>query len=127
MAEEAPAAPAAAPAKTTKKKAAAKPKAAGPSVKDLVVKTVAASKDRNGVSVHSMKKALAADGYDVLKNNSRVNTVIKGLVRKGTLVQTKGAGASGSFKLNKEITTRLIGRQFQPNGTQSHSRNTQEM
>ncbi|KAG7261811.1 hypothetical protein CRUP_037417 [Coryphaenoides rupestris] len=36
------------------------------------------------------------------KNNSRVNTAIKGLVDKETLVQTKGVGASGSFKLNKE-------------------------
>ncbi|KAG7271814.1 hypothetical protein CRUP_017060 [Coryphaenoides rupestris] len=71
------AAPTATSAKTTEKKAAAKLKRQDP-------------------------KDLAAGGYDVLRNNSHVNTVIKGLVQKGTLVQTKGAGASGSFKLNKE-------------------------
>ncbi|XP_073337915.1 histone H1-like [Pagrus major] len=103
MAEEAPAAPAAAPAKATKKKAAAKPKKAGPSVRDLIVKAVAASKERGGVSLAALKKALAAGGYDVEKNNSRVKTAVKGLVVKGTLVQTKGTGASGSFKMNKKV------------------------
>lgn len=48
-----------------------------------------------------LKHALAAGGYDVTKNNTRVNLAVKGLVRKETLVQTTGAGASGSFKLNK--------------------------
>ncbi|XP_045071993.1 histone H1-like [Coregonus clupeaformis] len=86
MAEVAPAAAAAAPAKAPKKKAAAKPKKAGPSVGELIVKA----------------KTLAAGGYDVEKNNSRVKIAVKSLVTKGTLVQTKGTGASGSFKLNKK-------------------------
>ncbi|XP_045071994.1 histone H1-like [Coregonus clupeaformis] len=84
MAEVAPAAAAAAPAKAPKKKAAAKPKKAGPSVGELIVKAVTASKERSGVSLAALKKTLAAGGYD------------------GTLVQTKGTGASGSFKLNKK-------------------------
>ncbi|CAL8283911.1 unnamed protein product [Boreogadus saida] len=103
VAPAAPAAAAAAPAKATKKKIAVKAKNAGPSVSELIVKTVSASKERSGVTVPSMKKALAADGYDVEKNNSRVNTTIKALVLKGTLIQVKGAGASGSFKINKEV------------------------
>uniref|UniRef100_A0A8C9VE17 Histone H1 n=1 Tax=Scleropages formosus TaxID=113540 RepID=A0A8C9VE17_SCLFO len=105
MAEVAPApaaAAAAAPAKASKKKAASKPKKAGPSVGDLIVKAVSASKERNGVSLAALKKALAAAGYDVEKNNSRVKLAIKSLVTKGILVQTKGTGASGSFKLNKK-------------------------
>ncbi|CAL8264654.1 unnamed protein product [Gadus morhua 'NCC'] len=103
VAPAAPAAAAAAPAKATKKKTAVKAKNAGPSVSELIVKTVSASKERSGVTVPSMKKALAADGYNVEKNNSRVNTTIKALVLKGTLIQVKGAGASGSFKINKEV------------------------
>uniref|UniRef100_A0A8C6K690 Histone H1 n=1 Tax=Nothobranchius furzeri TaxID=105023 RepID=A0A8C6K690_NOTFU len=99
MAEIAPA-PAAAPAKAAKKKSA-KPKKAGPSVGELIVKTVAASKERSGVSAAALKKALAAGGYDVDKNKARVKTAIKSLVSKGTLVQTKGVGASGSFKMNQ--------------------------
>ncbi|XP_036412749.1 histone H1-like [Colossoma macropomum] len=101
MAEVAPA-PAAAPAKAPKKKSAARPKKAGPSVGELIVKAISQSKERSGVSLAALKKALAAGGYDVEKNNSRVKLAVKSLVTKGTLVQTKGTGASGSFKLNKK-------------------------
>uniref|UniRef100_A0A672L673 Histone H1 n=1 Tax=Sinocyclocheilus grahami TaxID=75366 RepID=A0A672L673_SINGR len=92
-------APAAAVTKAAKKKAAAKRKTAGPSVSELIVNAVSASKERSGVSLAALKKALAAGGYDVEKNNSRVKIAVKSLVTKGTLVQTKGVGASGSFKL----------------------------
>ncbi|KAL7838791.1 hypothetical protein AOLI_G00271950 [Acnodon oligacanthus] len=103
MAEVAPApAAAAAPAKAPKKKRTAKPKKAGPSVGELIVKAVSQSKERSGVSLAALKKALAAGGYDVDKNKSRVKIAVKSLVTKGTLVQTKGTGASGSFKLNKK-------------------------
>ncbi|XP_042338360.1 histone H1-like, partial [Plectropomus leopardus] len=101
MAEEAPAPAAAAPAKAAKKKVS-KPRKAGPSVNELLVKAVAASKERGGVSLAALKKALAAGGYDVEKNKARVKTAIKSLVAKGTLVQTKGTGASGSFKMSKK-------------------------
>ncbi|KAM8893196.1 uncharacterized protein AB9W97_012819 [Spinachia spinachia] len=100
MAEVAPAAAAAAAPKASKKKVS-KPKKVGPSVSDLIVKTVAASKERSGVSAAAVKKALTAGGYDVDKNKARVNTAIKSLVAKGTLVQIKGIGASGSFKISK--------------------------
>ncbi|XP_006888679.1 PREDICTED: histone H1.4-like [Elephantulus edwardii] len=110
MSETAPAAPAtASPAEKTpvKKKArksagAGKRKASGPPVSELITKAVAASKERSGVSLAALKKALAAAGYDVEKNNSRIKLGLKSLVSKGTLVQTKGTGASGSFKLNKK-------------------------
>ncbi|XP_070965046.1 histone H1-like [Oncorhynchus clarkii lewisi] len=102
MAEVSPAPAAAAPAKAPKKKAAAKPKKAGPSVGELIVKAVSASKEKSGVSLAAHKKSLAAGGYDVEKINSRVKIAVKSLVTKGTLVQTKGTGASGSFKLNKK-------------------------
>ncbi|XP_062289614.1 histone H1-like isoform X2 [Scomber scombrus] len=105
MAEVAPA-PAATPAKAAKKKAAAKPKNTGPSVSELIVKTASASKERSGVSLAALKKALAAGGYDVDKNKARVKTAVKSLVTKGTLVQTKGTGASGSFKMSKKVETK---------------------
>ncbi|KAK2911279.1 hypothetical protein Q8A67_003412 [Cirrhinus molitorella] len=104
MAETAPA-PAAAPAKAPKKKAA-KAKKPGPSVSDLIVKAVAASNERKGVSLAALKKALAGGGYDVEKNNSRVKIALKSLVKKGALVQTKGTGASGSFKVSKKPATK---------------------
>ncbi|XP_077441722.1 histone H1-like [Vanacampus margaritifer] len=96
-------APAPAPAKATRKKASKTvKKRAGPSVSELIVKAVAASNERNGVSLASLKKSLAAAGYDVDRNRSRVKLAVVGLVTKGTLVQTKGTGASGSFKMNKK-------------------------
>ncbi|XP_026010283.1 histone H1-like [Astatotilapia calliptera] len=84
-----------------KKTMTSKPKKVGLSVGELIVKAVAASKERNGLSVAALKKALAAGGYDVDKNKARVKTAIKSLVAKGTLVQTKGTRTSGSFKMNK--------------------------
>uniref|UniRef100_A0A8C7AQK2 H1.2 linker histone, cluster member n=1 Tax=Neovison vison TaxID=452646 RepID=A0A8C7AQK2_NEOVI len=113
MSETAPAAPAAAPPvektpvkkKTAKKPAGARRKASGPPVSELIIKAVAASKERSGVSLAALKKALAAAGYDVEKNNSRIKLGLKSLVSKGTLVQTKGTGASGSFKLNKKAAS----------------------
>ncbi|XP_016099614.1 histone H1-like [Sinocyclocheilus grahami] len=94
MAETAPAPAAAAPpAKAPKKKSAAKAKKAGPGVGELIVKAVSASKERSGVSLAALKKALAAGGYDVEKNNSRVKLAIKSLVTKGTLLRSKALQA----------------------------------
>ncbi|XP_066102862.1 histone H1.1 [Saccopteryx bilineata] len=85
--------------------ATARKKPAGPPVSELITKAVGASKERSGVSLAALKKALAAAGYDVDKNNSRIKLGLKSLVSKGTLVQTKGTGASGSFKLNKKASS----------------------
>uniref|UniRef100_A0A3Q3MLZ1 Si:ch211-103n10.5 n=1 Tax=Labrus bergylta TaxID=56723 RepID=A0A3Q3MLZ1_9LABR len=68
----------------------------------LILKAVAASSDRGGLSLAALKKALKAGGYDVVKNNVRILVAIKCLLTKKSLVQTKGRGASGSFKLNKK-------------------------
>ncbi|MGH0160257.1 UNVERIFIED_CONTAM: hypothetical protein FKN15_048000 [Acipenser sinensis] len=70
MAETAPAPAASAPAKAPKKNTAAKPKKSGPSVSELIVKAVSASKERSGLSMAALKKILQAGGYDVEKNNS---------------------------------------------------------
>uniref|UniRef100_A0A8C8BF12 H15 domain-containing protein n=1 Tax=Otus sunia TaxID=257818 RepID=A0A8C8BF12_9STRI len=77
-------------------------KPAGPSVTELITKAVSASKERKGLSLAALKKALAAGGYDVEKSNSRIKLGLKSLVSKGTLVQTKGTGASGSFRLSNK-------------------------
>uniref|UniRef100_A0A3B3ZVM8 H15 domain-containing protein n=1 Tax=Periophthalmus magnuspinnatus TaxID=409849 RepID=A0A3B3ZVM8_9GOBI len=101
MAETAPApAPAPAKAKAPKKKAAAKKKD-GPNLQKLIIAEITASKERKGVSVAALKKALAAKGVDVTKANKRINTTLKKMVTSGAVSQTKGTGASGSFKLAK--------------------------
>nr|XP_034990350.1 histone H1.2-like [Zootoca vivipara] len=102
MAEVAPVAAVAAPKGTAKKVAPKSRKASGPSVTELLTKAVTASKERGGISLAALKKSLAAAGYDVEKNNSRIKLGLKSLVARGILLQTKGTGASGSFKLNKK-------------------------
>lgn len=78
-----------------------KAKTSASSVGELILKAVSNSKERNGMSLSALKKALAAGGYDVEKNKARVKTAIRNLVKKGTLVQVKGFGASASFKINQ--------------------------
>ncbi|XP_059119269.1 histone H1t-like [Peromyscus eremicus] len=86
--------------------AARKPR--GFSVSKLIPEALSASQERAGMSLAALKKALAAAGYDVEKNNSRIKLALKRLVNKGVLVQTKGTGASGSFKLSKKAAPERV-------------------
>ncbi|NP_001243880.1 histone H1t [Equus przewalskii] len=79
-------------------------KVPGSSVSKLITEALSVSQERAGMSLAALKKALAAAGYDVEKNNRRIKLGLKSLVSKGTLVQTRGTGASGSFKLSKKAT-----------------------
>ncbi|XP_029392385.1 histone H1.5-like [Mus pahari] len=90
-----------------KKKMAKKTKckATGPTVPDLITKAIFASKEDGGVCLPALKKALAAGGYHVKKNNNRIKLRHKSPVNKGTLVQTKGTCASGSLKHNKNVAS----------------------
>lgn len=94
-----------APAKSPKKRAKSPRKKTGLTVSDLILKALSTSTQRGGVSLAALKKALKAGGYDVVKNNARILVAVKRLVTKKSLVQTKGSGASGSFKLNKKPPT----------------------
>ncbi|XP_040899196.1 protamine-like protein [Toxotes jaculatrix] len=97
--------PQTAPAKSPKKRAKSQRKKTGPTVSDLILKAVSQSTERGGVSLASLKKTLKAGGYDVVKNKARILIAIRRLVANKSLVQTKGTGASGSFKLNKKPPT----------------------
>ncbi|XP_072101763.1 histone H1-like [Mobula birostris] len=103
MTETAPAetAPPAAPAaakKSPKKKAAARSKPAGPKLGEQIDKIVAGCRDRKGMSAVAIMKALTSSGVDVGKRRAQIRMCIKKRVESGSLVQTKGAGLSGSFK-----------------------------
>ena len=110
MAEEAAAAaaPAATPAKKAPKakapkaKGEKKPKAAPthPPTAAMVKAAIKALKERNGSSLPAIKKYIAAEyKVDTVKLAPFIKKAIKTLVEKKALVQTKGKGASGSFKL----------------------------
>ncbi|XP_012596771.1 histone H1t [Microcebus murinus] len=106
VAESVPATMEKSPAKKRGKKAVglsgASRKAPNPSLSKLIIEALSVTQDRVGMSLAALKKALAAAGYDVEKNNSRIKLGLKSLVSKGVLVQTRGTGASGSFKLSKK-------------------------
>ncbi|XP_067303631.1 histone H1-like [Pseudorasbora parva] len=95
-------APEAAETTAAKKKSPTKRLRISPGVRELIVKAVSASQERSGVSLPALKKALAADGYNVEKNNSRIKFSLNNLVSNDILVLVKGTGASGSFRLNKK-------------------------
>nr|XP_020449473.1 protamine-like protein [Monopterus albus] len=97
--------PAPEPAKTPKRRAKSPRKKTGPTVSERILKVLSASKERGGVSLAAVKKALKAGGYDVVKNKARIRIAIRRLVANKSLIQTKGTGASGSFKLNKKPPT----------------------
>ncbi|XP_029367017.1 protamine-like protein [Echeneis naucrates] len=97
--------PLAAPAKSPKKRARLQRRKTGPTVSDLILKAMSASTERGGISLAALKKALKAGGYDVVKNKARILIAIRRLLANKSLVQTKGTGASGSFKLNKKPPT----------------------
>ncbi|XP_062310442.1 histone H1-like [Osmerus eperlanus] len=96
--------PLATPVKTPKKRS--KSKKTGPSVSDRILKVLSGSKDRGGVSLAALKKALTAGDYDVAKNNARIKLAVRRLVANGSLLQPKGTGASGSFKINKQTAAK---------------------
>lgn len=97
--------PASPPKKAAKSAAAAKPKKpkaakTHPPVADMVVNAVKTLKERGGSSLQAIKKFLAAQyKVDVEKLAPFIKKYLKSAVAKGQLLQTKGKGASGSFKL----------------------------
>ncbi|XP_067878379.1 histone H1-like [Heterodontus francisci] len=101
-AETAPAAAAATVKTPKKKKAAPRKGSGGPKLGELILKTVAECSVRSGMSLQAIKKALLVKGVDVEKGKFQIKQNIKRLVSNGFLVQTKGTGASGSFKIAKQ-------------------------
>ncbi|XP_057321999.1 histone H1-like [Microplitis mediator] len=88
-----------------KKVAAKKPatKATHPSAADMVTAAIKTLGERGGSSLQAIKKYIAATyKVDVEKQAPFIKKFLKAAVIKGTLVQTKGKGASGSFKLPVE-------------------------
>ncbi|XP_059809247.1 uncharacterized protein LOC132382804 [Hypanus sabinus] len=96
-----PAAPAATP-KAAKKKTAVRKKSTGPKLGDQIDKIVADCHSQRGMSVTAIKKSLAASGVNVDKLRSQIRLTIKRKVDRGSLIHTKGKGASGSLKVPKK-------------------------
>lgn len=83
---------------------AKKPKAkpTHPPTSEMVTNAIKSLKERGGSSLPAIKKYLAANyKVDTEKLAPFIKKYLKGAVSGGTLIQTKGKGASGSFKLSK--------------------------
>ncbi|CAH0714144.1 unnamed protein product, partial [Brenthis ino] len=68
--------------------------------KEMIHKALIDLKSRKGTSLHAIKKYIEEKyQVDVEKINHIIKKYLKTSVEMGTIVQTKGVGANGSFKL----------------------------
>ena len=73
-----------------------------PKYEEMIKTAIRTLKERNGSSRQAIEKYIKAN-YNVGDAAAQhIKTALKKGASKGTLVQTKGVGASGSFKLPKE-------------------------
>lgn len=90
-------------AKKTKAVASKKPrvKPSHPPTSDMVNNAIKSLKERGGSSLQAIKKYLSSNyKIDAEKLAPFIKKYLKSAVSAGTLIQTKGKGASGSFKLS---------------------------
>ena len=98
-------APAATP-KVPSKKAAAKPKkpATHPKYNEMIQSALASLKERKGSSRQAVLKYINANykvGDNATSVNAHLKMALKAGVKSGAIKQSKGTGASGSFKLGE--------------------------
>lgn len=71
-----------------------------PATSELVLNAITTLKERNGSSLQAIKKFIASTyKIDMEKLAPFIKKYLKNAVGAGKLIQTKGKGASGSFKL----------------------------
>merc|ERR1712032_933094 len=90
----------------TTKAPATKKVASHPKYSDMITAAVTDLKGSKGTSKYAILKYIK-ENYTVGDNaNSVVRLTIKRMVAGGSLLQTSGIGASGSFKLPKKVATK---------------------
>lgn len=106
-------------------------KASHPPTSEMVTAAIKELKDRKGSSLQAIKKYIAATyKVDGEKFAPFIKRYLKAAVTSGAVVQTKGKGASGSFKLSTEKTetkTKTSGKKTKkvaPKKTQSVEKKT---
>ncbi|XP_012281206.1 histone H1 [Orussus abietinus] len=96
---------------TAPTKKAAAPKSKKPRAKpthprtaEMVETAISSLKERSGSSLQAIKKYIASTyKIDAEKQAPFIKKYLKAAVLKGALVQTKGKGAAGSFKLSGKV------------------------
>ena len=89
--------------KPTKKPAAPKKPAEHPKYIDMVTTAIGTLKERNGSSRQAITKYILANYKVSDACTTHIKLALKRGVVAGTLIQPKGTGASGSFKLPKPV------------------------
>lgn len=93
--------------KDRKKTTDRRPKASHPSTAIMVNNAIQNLKERGGSSLQAIKKYISATyKVDAEKLAPFIKKYLKSSVTSGALVQTKGKGASGSFKLASTAVTK---------------------
>ncbi|GBN16086.1 Histone H1-beta, late embryonic [Araneus ventricosus] len=71
-----------------------------PKVSEMVLLSIAMLNDRNGSSVQAIKKYISSNfNVEEKKISAYVKRYLLMAVASGTIIQTKGKGAAGSFRL----------------------------
>lgn len=94
-----------APSSSKSKKTAAKPKKASdhPKFSVMIAAALNSLKERSGSSRQAILKYIQANyKVDVKTANNHLKLALKAGIKNGTLKQSKGNGASGSFKLSDD-------------------------
>merc|ERR1712226_394785 len=99
-------APAKAAPKAPKKKAASKPKVppAHPKYSEMIKQAISTLKERGGSSRQAILKYICKNfkvGSDETKVNTHLKMALRAGVKNNSLKNSKGSGASGSFKLGE--------------------------
>ncbi|XP_043468068.1 histone H1A, sperm-like [Leptopilina heterotoma] len=94
-------APAVAPSEGAAKSKQPRVKAAHPPASEMVVAAITHLNEKGGSSLQAIKKFIAGKYVvDVERQATFIRKYLKAAVANKTLIQTKGTGAAGSFKLN---------------------------
>ncbi|XP_069630294.1 histone H1B-like [Haliaeetus albicilla] len=80
-----------------------------PSLSDLILAAVCSCTARKGASFAFIKKTLATEGYDVVRNGGRLKAAVGALLSKGLLRRVTGSGFTGSFRLGRVGKERVEG------------------
>ena len=88
--------------KSTQKKASKQP-AEHPKYAEMIIQALQALKDRNGSSRQAVDKYVKNHFKVGDKASHFIKMALKRGVENGQFINTKGSGASGSFKVNKEV------------------------
>ncbi|XP_015108289.1 histone H1B [Diachasma alloeum] len=80
-----------------------KPKPSHPSTSEMVFSAIKTLDDRKGSSLHAIKKYMIETYHaDTERLAPYIKKYLKAAVESETIIQTKGKGATGSFKLPKD-------------------------